>query len=358
MDLTSLGWDDAYAVEFQPYAHSDFQPARVVCAHKHACDVVTAAGLLTASCTGRLLHETATHADLPAVGDWVVVKLRAGENLGDIHAVLSRRTKFSRRASGERDMEQIVAANIDTVFLVSSLDGNYNLRRIERFLITAWESGAQPVVILNKADLHPDPAAAQAEVIAISPGAQVVALSARSGEGLAGLNPWLVRGRTIAFLGSSGVGKSTIINCLLGEEVQDTGNISEVNFKGRHTTTRRELFLAPSGSLVIDTPGMRELQFWQTENSSVGDTFADIRDLTHQCRFHDCRHNGEPGCAVRAALDAGTLGASRWQSYLKLQSEQAFASLKADASLERVERQSWKKLTQQAKINARWKQGE
>ena len=131
-----------------------------------------------------------------------------------------------------------------------------------------------------------------------------------------------------------------------------------MNFKGRHTTTRRELFLAPSGALVIDTPGMRELQFWQTENSSVGDTFADIRDLTHQCRFHDCRHNGEPGCAVRAALDAGTLGASRWQSYLKLQSEQAFASLKADASLERVERQSWKKLTQQAKINARWKQGE
>lgn len=357
MNLNTLGWDDAFRAHFEPYQNSGFIPARVIRAHKRACEVISADGPLLATCTGRLLHETLTHAELPAVGDWVVVRPREGEQHADIHAVLPRRTKFSRRAAGDRDMEQIVAANIDTVFLVTSLDDNYNLRRIERFLITAWESGAQPVVVLNKTDLHPDPAEAIAEVVAVSPGASVIALSARNSIGLEALDPWLTPGSTIALLGSSGVGKSTIINRILGEDVQDTGDVSLDNGKGRHTTTRRELLIAPSGALVIDTPGMRELQFWQTGMTAVGDTFDDVRSITEQCKFHDCQHNGEPGCAVQRSLEDGTLEESRWESYLKLQSEQAFAARQADASLARAARNSWKKISQQARARSQadWK---
>ena len=355
MNLSSLGWDDAFQAHFEPYQNSDFQVARVIRAHKHACDVIGAQGSLIATCTGRLLHETLTHAELPAVGDWVVVRPREGEKNADIHAVLPRRTKFSRRAAGDRDMEQVVAANIDTVFLVTSLDENYNLRRIERFLITAWESGAKPVVVLNKTDLHDNPDEALAEVIAVAPGAPVIALSARDSIGLESLDPWLKTGSTIALLGSSGVGKSTIINRILGEDIQDTGDISHENGKGRHTTTRRELLVGPSGALVIDTPGMRELQFWQTGMSAVEDTFDDIHTITGQCKFHDCRHNGEPGCAVHSALEAGTLEDTRWQSYLKLQREQAFADRQANASLERAANSSWKKMSQLAKERANWK---
>ena len=358
MTLSSLGWDDAHAANFQPYLNSDFQPARVARAHKHACEVLIPSGLFPAACTGRLLHESLTHADLPAVGDWVVARARPDGSRLDIHAVLPRRTKFSRRAAGDRDIEQIVAANVDTVFLVSSLDDNYNLRRIERYLIIAWESGAQPVVVLNKADLHSDTSTAQAEVTAVAPGAPVIALSALDGSGIEALAPWLTPGQTVALLGSSGVGKSTLVNCLLGADIQDTGGVSEANFKGRHTTTRRELLVAPSGALVIDTPGMRELQFWPADAAAVDDTFSDLLEITRQCRFHDCRHNGEPGCAVVAALDSGELDAARWDSYLKLQREQAFAARKADASLERVAKQSWKKLTALGRERARWKQGE
>jgi ribosome biogenesis GTPase / thiamine phosphate phosphatase len=177
----------------------------------------------------------------------------------------------------------------------------------------------------------------------------VVVLSALENNGLEALEPWLQPGRTVALLGSSGVGKSTLIHCLLGEEVQDTGDISIVNHKGRHTTTHRELFVTPSGALVIDTPGMREVQFWQSETASVDDTFTDISQLAQQCRFHDCRHNGEPGCAVLAALNSGELDDARWGSFQKLQLEQAYAARKAEASLESVARSSWKKLTQQAK---------
>ena len=349
MTLESLGWDEAFAADFQSYSNSGFLPARVIRAHRHACDVFTSSGLLPAACTGKMLHDAKTHAELPVVGDWVVVRMRPTEARMDIHAVLPRRTKFSRRAAGERDKEQVLAANVDTVFLVSSLDDNYNLRRIERYLMLARESGAEPIVVLNKADLHKAPAVAQAEVAAVALGVTVVVLSALENNGLEALEPWLQPGRTVALLGSSGVGKSTLINCLLGEEVQDTGDISIVNHKGRHTTTHRELFVTPSGALVIDTPGMREVQFWQSETASVDDTFTDISQLAQQCRFHDCRHNGEPGCAVLAALNSGELDDARWGSFQKLQLEQAYAARKAEASLESVARSSWKKLTQQAK---------
>jgi len=354
MDLSSLGWDDFFANHFQPFSDTGFVPARVALEHKHVCLLHSAAGEFTATCTGRLLHEAAARTDLPAVGDWVVARPRPGEAQADIHAVLPRRTKFSRRASGDEETEQIVATNIDTVFLVTALDDHFNLRRIERYLAVAWESGAQPVVVLNKTDLHPDPAAALAEVTALAPGASVVALSAaRDADPATALAAWLGTGRTVALLGASGVGKSTLINRLLGTDRQLTGATSSTHGKGRHTTTHRELIVAPSGALVIDTPGMRELQLWDVAAPTLDETFADIAALAAGCRFSDCTHRTEPGCAVQAALAAGTLAPDRWQSYAKLQREQAYAARKADPHLARASRANWRKITKGQRARAR-----
>lgn len=342
--LSALGWDDFFAASFSPLAAAGFTPARVTLEHKQAYDLLAPEGELTATCTGRLLHAAAARADFPAVGDWVGVRVRPGESHADIHAVLPRRTKFSRTAAGDGGAEQIVATNVDTVLLVTALDQNFNLRRIERYLTVARESGAQPVVVLNKADLHLDPVGAQAEVDSIAAGAPVVALSAARGEGLDALQPWLVPGRTLALLGSSGVGKSTLINRLLGAERLRTSAISDAVGKGRHTTTHRELLLAPSGAIVIDTPGMRELQLWETDAGALDATFADVAQLTAACRFTDCAHRSEPGCAVQAALEAGTLDFDRWQSFQKLQRERAHAARKSDPRLARETRNAWKKI--------------
>lgn len=357
MQLSSLGWDDSFARHFASLPVSDLVPARVALEHKHAYTLLSASGELAATCTGRLLHDSTSRGDLPAVGDWVAVRLRPGEARADIHAVLPRKTKFSRRAVESGD-EQIVAANVDTVFLVTSLDHNFNLRRIERYLAVAWESGAQPVVVLNKADLHPAPADACEEVIAVAPGAPVITLSALNA-GFTNpddaLAPWLGAGRTVAFLGSSGVGKSTLINRLLGAEHQATGAISDAVNKGRHTTTHRELLIAPSGALVMDTPGMRELQLWDVAEGALDTTFADIAALTARCRFTDCSHRAEPGCAVQTALDDGTLDFDRWQSFQKLQREQAHAARKADPRLAREYRTEWKKLNKAMRDHSRLK---
>jgi len=346
MDLSALGWDDTFAQHFQPFTTGGFVPGRVALEHRHACTLYTALGEFSATCTGRLLHGADARTDLPAVGDWVVARPRPGEAQADIHAVLPRRTKFSRRAAGPQAVEQIVAANIDTVFLVTALDEHFSLRRLERYLTVAWESGAQPVVVLNKADLRADPAAAHAAAAAIAPGTPVVTLSATCDDDPAArLTPWLRPGHTVALLGSSGVGKSTLINRLLGEERQATGATSGSHGKGRHTTTHRELILAPSGVLVVDTPGMRELQLWEVDAPALDETFADITALASGCRFGDCSHDQEPGCAIQAALADGTLDEGRWQSWRKLQREQAYAARKADSRLERANRAAWKKIT-------------
>lgn len=320
--------------------------------------LLSTAGELRAECTGKLLHESTRRAHLPAVGDWVAARIRPGEACADIHAVLPRRTKFSRTAVGDAGGEQIIATNIDTVLLITGLDQNYNLRRIERYLALAWESGAQPVVVLNKSDLHVDPAHAQSEVESIAIGAPVVTVSAAFGDGVTALETWLGSGRTLAVLGSSGVGKSTLINRLLGEERQLTSAISDVVGKGRHTTTRRELLIAPSGALIIDTPGMRELQLWDTDARALDVTFADVAQIIARCRFSDCGHRGEPGCAVQAALDEGSLAPERWQSFLKLQREQAYAARKADSRLAREEKNHWKKIHKAARQGVRFKEGE
>jgi ribosome biogenesis GTPase len=366
MTLSLLGWNDFFANAYQPFSTGDFVPARVALEHKHAYELLSMHGELTAECTGKLLYEASTRAKLPAVGDWVVARLRSREThagpeqrgRADIHAVLPRRTKFSRRAAGDTGTEQIVAANVDTVLLITALDQNFNLRRIERYLAVTRESGAEPVVVLNKADLHPDPAAARAEVESIAINATVVTLSAGRGEGLDALDPWLVPGCTLALLGSSGVGKSTLINRLLGVDRMATRTISDVVGKGRHTTTHRELIVTPGGALVIDTPGMRELQLWDVEASAIDTAFADVASIAARCRFRDCTHNAEPGCAIQVSLDDGSLELERWQSYQKLQREQAYEARRSDPRLERATRDHWKKLHKQARAIMRMKRGD
>ncbi|MBS0662883.1 MAG: ribosome small subunit-dependent GTPase A [Verrucomicrobia bacterium] len=345
MNLSSLGWDDAFAHHFQPYSTSDFAPARVALGYGSSCTLYSALGELTGACTGRLQFDAGSPTDLPVVGDWVVVRPRPGETVADIHAVLPRRSAFVRRAAGRTEVAQIIAANVDTVFLVSALDGDFKLRRIERYLAAARESGAQAVVLLNKADLASDPADVTAAVREIAAGAPVVTLSAAcDADPAAALAPWLAPGQTVALLGSSGVGKSTLVNRLLGSDHQRTAGVSGERDQGRHTTTRRELLLLPSGTLVIDTPGLRELQFWDVTAPMLDETFADIAALATRCRFGDCAHRDEPGCAVQAALDAGELDAARWQSYLKLQRERAHAARKSDPRLARANRAVWRRI--------------
>lgn len=350
MTLSSLGWDDFFATSFQAFASSDLQPARVAVQHKHAYIVLSAAGELSAVLTGALLHTSADSAELPGVGDWVVIRLREasarsdGLPTADIHAVLPRRTVFSRGDPSEEGRQQVIAANIDTALLVTGLDRDFNVRRVERYVAAARASGAEPVVVLNKADLVTDPAAAADQVRAAAHRVPVIALSATHDADLSALSPWLRPGNTLALLGSSGAGKSTLINRLLGTERLATGAVSSAVNKGRHTTVRRELIALPGGALVIDTPGLRELQLWGTDPAAVSGVFDDIAALAANCRFHDCTHGPEPGCAVQAALEAGALDPARWQSFLKLQREQAYAARRADPELASASRARWKKI--------------
>ncbi|MBI2512298.1 MAG: ribosome small subunit-dependent GTPase A [Opitutae bacterium] len=347
MTLADLGWTEELSAAFAPHAAAGLQAARVTLQLKGFWETTTPDTARLAQCTGKFLSETGAISDMPAVGDWVAIEPLPGDDTrAQIHAVLPRRTKFSRKAAGERDVEQVVAANVDTVFLVSSLDANFNLRRIERYLAAARASGAQPVIVLNKSDLTRAAAARRAEVEAIARGTPIVVTSALKRGGTKPLDKWLTPRTTVAFLGSSGVGKSTLINELVGEELLATQEIRDIDGKGRHTTTLRELVVSPDGVLIIDTPGMRELQPWQADEA-LDDVFADIRELTLRCKFTDCSHTTEPGCAVCAALADGSLDLSRWQSYQRLQRETAFEVRRVDRRASQKHKNEWKKITKQ-----------
>lgn len=329
MTLEDLGWTPRFAEAFAPYREAGLEPARVSLEHTHIYRVITPAGERLARVAGRLRHAASRRADFPAVGDWVALQPAAAGHEARIHAVLPRATHFSRRAAGDRTEEQVIAANIDVVFLVSGLDHDFNPRRIERYLVTAWESGAMPVVVLNKADLVADPAAFAADVAAIAPGVPVLTVSATTAASLDPVRAQLAPGRTAALLGSSGVGKSSIANALIGEAVLRTSEVRAADSRGRHTTTGRQLLLLPGGGILIDTPGLRELQLWESTEPAET-TFTDVAALAAHCRFRDCRHTSEPGCAVAAAAADGTLSAARLESYRKLQAEQTFLATQQD----------------------------
>jgi ribosome biogenesis GTPase / thiamine phosphate phosphatase len=339
-DLETLGWDDGRSDEFTPHREAGRVPGRVAVQHRGAWDVLTEVGELRCDIPGRLQHEASSVADLPVTGDWVAVDARADEGKGTIRAVLSRRTKFSRKTAWQAAEEQVLAANVDVVFIVSSLNEDLSLRRLERYLTLGWESGARPVIVLTKADLVPDAEAAVAEVESIAYGARVHAVSNKSGEGLDHVRAHLAPGVTAALLGSSGVGKSTLVNALLAEERLETRQIRS-DGKGRHTTTRRQLVLLPDGGLVIDTPGMRELQLWVADEG-LEEAFEDVAELAAQCRFSDCAHESEPGCAIRAALEDGRLARERWESYVKLQRELEHLDRRLDKRAQADERRRWR----------------
>ncbi|TVX95308.1 ribosome small subunit-dependent GTPase A [Cohnella terricola] len=316
--LQDYGWNEYWEQVFslQPPTIRQLSPARVVAQFSHSYRVKTDAGEYSAGVSGKFEFYATKRGDYPAVGDWVAVETLPNERRAVIHAVLPRRTAMVRKAAGNTLDEQIVGANLDDLFIVNSLNQDFNLRKIERYLIAAWESGARPVVLLTKADLCEQPERFAAEVEQIAPGVPVHFVSALKEQGIEALEPYLQAGRTIGVTGSSGVGKSTLLNRLAGEPLQQTQHIREEDARGRHTTTHRELFLLKSGVLVMDTPGMRELQLWDS-NEGWHHAFADIEQLSLQCKYRDCKHESDPGCAVHEALLAGTLDAKRLANYKK-----------------------------------------
>jgi ribosome biogenesis GTPase len=327
-DMNALGWSPSRQAEFEAYAADGLAPARVAAQHRGAYVVYAEHGERPAEVNARLRHAAVAPADFPAVGDWVAVEDGPVAAAATIHAVLERLSAFSREAAGGEGVEQVVAANVDVVFLVSAFGDDLNVRRIERYLASGWESGAEPVVVLNKSDLAEDFAADVAEVEAVAFGVPVHVVSCLDGAGLEELRPYLAGNRTAALLGSSGVGKSSLLNRLLGWERQEVQGLRN-DGKGRHTTTHRELVPLPGGGLVLDTPGMRELGLWAAD-AGVDESFADVGELAAECRFADCAHESEPGCAVRAAIEEGRLDEERFASYLKLQRELRWLELKTD----------------------------
>jgi ribosome biogenesis GTPase / thiamine phosphate phosphatase len=323
MTLTDLGWNDGFAAAYEPWrSKAHVHPGRVAIEFNQIFRIYVEDGELDAITAGRLKHRARGRAELPAVGDWVAVRKRPEEDRGVMMAVLPRRSAFTRRAAGEVTGEQVVAANVDVVFVVMGLDRDYNVRRLERYLVMARESGASPVVLLTKPDLCTDLAAQLREVTSLAGDIAVHVVNPKRGEGLEQLHGDLGAGTTAALLGSSGVGKSTIINRLVGADIRRTRDVRESDSRGRHTTTHRELVVLPGGGLIIDTPGMRELQLWDA-GDSVRETFDEIEALAPGCHFGDCRHRDEPRCAVKAAVAEGTIAAGRLESYLKVQDELA-----------------------------------
>jgi ribosome biogenesis GTPase len=336
IQLEVLGWSDWFDERFSPFREQAVEPGRVAAVFGAACAVETASGPVTAELTGTIRRHL-VGASRPAVGDWVAVERDAVS--ARIRGLLPRRTMISRKAAGETTDEQVVAANVDLIFIVSALAGDLNLRRLERYLTIAYESGAEPVVVLTKADLGERLDEVRGEVEAIAPEVSVIISSSVTGEGLDLIGRRLRPGVTAILIGSSGVGKTTLINHLSGADLRT----SEVRAdgKGRHTTTRRELIRLPWGGMIIDTPGLREIQLWHADEG-LGRAFSDVEELAQECRFNDCRHDNEPACGVKRAIEEGRLAEERLASYRKLERELRSLRIRSDVRLQAEERKRWK----------------
>ena len=332
MFIQDLGWDAYFEALWSERTQDGCVPARVVSQQRGLWRAVGDFEECWAEPSGKFRKESEAGGDWPAVGDWVSVELRAEKQNALIQQVLTRRSRFVRKVAGKQIAEQVIVANIDVALIVAALDGDFNVRRIERYLAQCWESGARPAIVLNKADACAESAELTAEIEGIAMGAPVFLVSAKTGEGLEALEGSFKKGQTIVLLGSSGVGKSTLVNCLLQEDRQTTHAVRESDSRGRHTTTSRELFLLPAGAMIVDTPGLRELQLWNAAEG-LTQTFADVDELASHCRFTDCQHQKEPGCAVQTALASGILDVDRLESWRKLQREQEFLLRKVDPAV-------------------------
>lgn len=351
MDLHALGWDTLWQTRFDAVASPGAEPARVADRFPGLYTVVGERGERSAEASRRLERDASSPAELPAVGDWVAVREAPGLGRMLVESVLERKTAVRRRAAGRRAEEQVLAANVDVALIVVAADATPSHRGIERYLAIAWQSGVEPVVVLTKTDLVPDADARAATIAAGVRGVAVHAVSAISGDGLSGLDPVVAPGRTIALFGPSGAGKSTLVNHFTGRPVQMTGDVRS-DGKGRHTTVRRELVVLPRGAAVIDTPGLREVGL-ATTSDGIGRTFEDIVEVIRGCRFADCTHGSEPGCAVSAALEDGSMDPGRWASYAKLLREARRLETRSDARLASEQRRRWKSISRDAKRRAR-----
>jgi ribosome biogenesis GTPase len=350
MKLEELGWNEFFSEYFRGCAGENIFPARVIAADRDLWHVDSERGELSVGITGKLCHQAEAPEDFPAAGDWVVMESASEKSAPVISGVFPRRTCFSRKASGDRKRktdgvfkQQVIAANMDWVFIVSGLDRDFNPRRIERYLTLIYESGADPVLVLNKSDICADPYVMSIEAEAAAPGVPVHLVSAVKGKGLHELEPYLGPGKTAVLVGSSGAGKSTLINALLGEQRQKVKPVSTKLGKGRHTTTRRELVFVPCGGMIMDNPGLRELQL-AAGDSALSGAFDDIDRLSKNCRFADCSHEHEPGCTVLAALESGTLERDRYESYLKLKRELWYQKESRGKSARQIEKAKWERI--------------